>query len=83
MNQIIMVSINGTMYFFYSDSIIKKNLDNLKRYAISICNDSNKFLNDDEIWLFYQINVKKIFNIDLKRITILDVIRINKKTEVN
>lgn len=77
MNNIIVITINGTQFICTIDDIEKSKLNNIKQFAKSMNFKTLQNLSDQNIYNFFKKQINKKFNIKFKKIPITDVIRIN------
>lgn len=77
MNNIIVITINGTQFICNIDDIEKSELNNIKQFVKSMNFKTLQNLSDQNIYNFFEKQINKKFNIKLKKIPITDVIRIN------
>ncbi len=77
MENLFILTINGTIHIFNQNNINKKSMEMIKMYAHTISKKAELFKNEKEIYEYFIIYIKKKLNITLEEITISNIIRIN------
>ncbi len=80
MNSIMVLIINGIYFFFEDGTLTEKDKENLKMLARNIRTNSEEFINynEEEICNIYIKKAAELFNIQLRKLNITDVLRISK-----